>query len=324
MHKKKLSGVLLVAGFLAVLLGFLFFVSRVSNSFLPAGSALLFVFSIGFLTQIVLSGGKKAFSRLSILLFIICLIAGLFPAKNESLSDYNLIVHFLVSVLVFGLFESVLLRDRILVKLDEFKLLLFSMLFSYVLYSYGARVFFLVSLLPLAVMLFFCFTRFTPGSRARLLLYAWFLLAWIGLGLILLQKFFFGVVLARLFSFLNFTAASFQPWDYFFFGMSSFILLSLAFYLFLLLPIPTKHETFKQALKRSREMAHSLVSKFDDRNASRLAAFLAVVFVGGFFAVNLLFDLFKPVVLIAFFLSASGLIDYVENLGFGHSPRGLK
>ena len=285
-----------------------------ASSFLSQENLPLVVFSLGFLAQIALIGGKKLFTWLSAFLFFLSLFF-LLPFKHESLSDYNLAFHFLFSVLFFGFCESILLRDRILVRIGEFKLLLFSMLFSYVLFVFfGAGVFFLVSLIPFAVVLFFCLTKFVPGSRARLLLYVWFLLVWAVLFLLLLREFFFGVVFARFLPFLGFQAVEFQAGEYFFFGMSFFFLWSTAICLFMLLPLPRKHESFKHALKRSREMARALVAKFDDRNANWLAALLALFFVGGFFAVNLALKLFAPAVLIAFFLSANGLMDYLRGL----------
>ncbi|MCX6801940.1 MAG: hypothetical protein NT067_02390, partial [Candidatus Diapherotrites archaeon] len=173
----------------------------------------------------------------------------------------------------FAVFASVLLRDRILIKLSEFKLLFFSMMVSYAVYAfYGTGLFFLLSLAPLAVILFFCLTKAVPSGKARLLLYVWALLAWVGFCAVLLEKFFIGAVRSYLSPLAHSAPITFPLADYFFFGMSFFLLFSLAFYLYLLLPITGKNERFEQALKRTKEMAQAMVAKFDDSNANRIAA----------------------------------------------------
>ncbi len=293
---------------IAILVPLLYFIRGIKN---PSSSDIpLLIFSLGFLLQIALISRKNFFTKTTLFGFLFSLF-GFFPFRYEK--AYNFAVHFLASILLFGLIESILLKDKILVKLDEFKLLLFSMLFSYVIYAYfGANIIFQVSLIPLVVMLFFCLTPFVP--KARLMLYIWFLIIWISFLFILSQKFFFQAILPRIFPFLSSGLTNFSLLDYFFFGMSSFFLVSLFFYLYLLIPVKRKGESFKQALKRSKEMATTLVSEFDGKNANLLAVVISIIVIGGFFVLNLKLNFLSPVTLIAVSLSGIGFMDYLKIL----------
>ena len=92
--------------------------------------------------------------------------------------------------------------------------------------------------------------------------------------------------------------------------MGSFFLFSYAFYLYYLLPIPTEHRSFKQALADSKEMAQAMVSKFEAYNEKPFVALVAFSLVTSVLIANFIFNFIQPEMLLVYFFGSYSFIEH--------------
>lgn len=263
------------------------------------------LFCLGILVEVFLIAKKDVFTKMFWGVFAFFIIIFLFPFDKEPLSEYKLITHLFTGVIFFAIGAGFIFMNRILFKLTEFKFLFFEIIFLYIMYSvFGLGLIFYLSVLPLLVGLIFCIFPFVPGFKTKLLFYVWFLITWLACGLFITSKFVIQFILGPI-------SPSFNPIEYFFFGISSYFSIMIFFFLMALIPLPGKHESLSEAIKRAKEMAVTMVAKFDDTHAGIHAAVLVLVGVGGIIILNLTFGFISAVSIVSVFLALSSVFDIV-------------
>jgi hypothetical protein len=130
------------------------------------------------------------------------------------------------------------------------------------------------------------FTKIRPPQSAKLILYVWAII----MNLVLLYFIFGKEILG---------AAPVDPLTAFTVGMICLTALSEAVYVFWLFPLKGKHEPFREAIKRSREMAEAMVRKYVDVDLPFAAAAAIVLLQGGILLANYFLGFMPAITLVA-------------------------
>ncbi|MFH0875659.1 MAG: hypothetical protein V1859_07005 [archaeon] len=260
--------------------------------------ALSLVFGAGILTQAVVLLGKKILKDYKMLLFGLAIsLVGLTPGKHES--NYNLYMHILFCFLYFAFLFSIYFKKEILPVIDERTLLLFNIILINLVATYLMiwRNFILLAItLPTLAVLYITFSVNKLNFASKLLLYIWFLIMNISL---IIFKFSFG---AMSFFFNEAEITSYSPIDIFLTGMVFLFLVSNAVYIFELIPIPGKHQSFSDRIKQLKEHICVLVSKYSDEQIKPWFGLFLIVILGGGFYLNFIFHIIPNEILMNFLI----------------------
>jgi SEC-C motif-containing protein len=229
---------------------------------------LWFALGIG-LQVLLLMRGDRRWGRLTF-----CAAIGLIAmASGRGESDNGMFTHILFGLGVFAFMFAAMFKDTVLPVISEKVLLSYSMVFWFALYHYHQTpdhniilLGFLV--LPSAATLFVAFKRPQLDFAWKLILYAWFLCIVVTLGL--LQ-----------FPFRNlsiFLEPQTIPWlapvDCIVAGMAfSYLAVNIA-YLFLLIPIPGRGQSWQSRIKDWHELTDLMTKRFEDEPIHRMGLLL--------------------------------------------------
>lgn len=192
---------------------------------------------------------------------------------------------------VFGLFFSGLYRDEILPPVGDKLLLAFTLIFWFALvtgFYHGTqpqRMLLYVSLPPTAAIVYVAAVRPALGFWGKLWLYTWYLVIVVFLGWL---QFPFGNL-----SIFNDRAAIgwLGPIDAFATGMALLYLLANAFYLYLLLPIPGKGQSFSNRMREWHELTDLMTQRCSDQDGPGDGrAFAIIAALGPLLLLNYVFE----------------------------------
>lgn len=243
-------------------------------------------------------------------------LVGLIPGKHES--DYAPYVHALGVVAFFALaFLSAYMKDILPVVTDR-TLLFYSLLFWFTLFSLPGdqdalqKVLMVLGLVPTLATVLIAFVDVRLGFAWRLVLYAWFLGIVATLGVCQYSAHWLAV-------FFSTDASTWpSPGACILGGMASMCLLGNLFYLFLLLPVPAKGQSFSDRMKDWHEFTHLLAERLDDVRGGRGYAALVFFGVGGLLLADLVERWITPSLLINGLLAAQCIGFVVMEPDAGH------
>lgn len=185
----------------------------------------------------------------------------------------------------FAFMVAVLFRDVILPVVSERLVLALSLIFWYgliTLYPGDGAPTLVVALcsLPTAASLYVAFARPHLGFWSKLLLYSWYLVMVVALG-------------ALTFPFGNlsiFDARRPLPWlepiDGLATGMAFSYLATNATYLFLLVPLPSRGQSFAKRMEEWHELTDLMTQRCDDDGPTHAQALAIIAFMGGALLLN--------------------------------------
>ena len=261
----------------------------------------------GILIKICLILGKRLFEKST--WFFIGGLALLSLVVSFKSGVHNYLFSVISSFLFFTIVTAIIfLKEDIMTKLSEIKLLLFSLAMTYFVgVVFGIGVVLVIPIIFLGAVLFFCFSSARPGFKTKLLLYVYYLLCLLFIIIIII-----GPKLLTVIFMVDPTNLGISPIETFFLGMSLFTLLAISLYLFMLFPIPAKHESFSSALHRAKENAQEMVAKFDETDSKIPALIAIILIVGGGLAVNLVINSLNMFTIAIIILFLSEVIDFLS------------
>jgi len=211
-------------------------------------------------------------------------ILGMLPGRHEH--EYQPFFHVLLSYGVFSCCFAIMFKNDILPLVSEKVLLLYSLVFWFAFFSYfyeGSMLhnILLVSLLiPSLVTVVVAVVRPKLGFAWKLFLYTWFLGAVISLGL--LQFPFRHLTL--------FLHPQGTPWltsvDCIVAGMAFLYLAVNITYLFELVPIPGKNQSWKERMAQWHELTDLMTQRVSEDQPTHRYALLLIAGIGGLLAID--------------------------------------
>lgn len=266
-------------------------------------------FYLGFISQLLLAYRNMPSSPESkvALVFIPVGMLGFFLPVLVNETDWvgSLILQVVSLIWASAMAIALIFKEKLIPKLTELKLMLFSLMFSYLSFTTPWLSFaFLPSLLCLVVVMFYTFTKFSPGRVVRRLLYIWFLVIWLLFFVVIFSGFFVG------FMFSPETKMGISYIDCFFFGMSAFFLVTYVFYLGFLFPFPAESK-HSEIFPDVRVLAQRIVSKFEAHNEKPLVALIVFALVVFALILNSIFNLLRPEIVLIYFLGTYGLVEHL-------------
>lgn len=243
-----------------------------------------FFFPIGVLTaagmallQGYLPGDHKKFS-LSVAIGLI----GLLP--NEDEQGYLLYMHLFISSVIFAGAFIWLFKERLRPAVNAYTVILWSILFVYLVYQK-------IGISPVAIVLFGIpsaitflngFIDLDKGLPMKVFFYVWFLV--ITLGVMMLTYTFSNLDLFWLYSFTD--TSTLTVVGMLVSGIAFFHIMTNLLFLLRLVPLQKEHETFRQALERSKEHARFLASGYVWRKGMSLLPLIATFCIAIMLALN--------------------------------------
>ncbi len=213
-------------------------------------------------------------------------LGGALPDKHETV--YQPLFHVLLVFSMFAVIFALAFKEDILPVISEKLLLSYSLIFWFAFFSYFHRgtilrnALLVVMLIPTMATILVACTRPRLSFTLKLILYTWFLCIVVGLGL-----FQFPFYQLRLF-FQNQEVPWVTPLESLCAGMAFLYLAANATYIFYLIPIPGKNESWAERMQHWHEFTDLMTQRFDDDpNTSRativiLAAEFAVMVLNYF------------------------------------------
>ena len=260
---------------------------------------LILWFAVGVLAQAILlirndwDWGKLA----------LCFGAGLIgfiPGKHEY--NYEPLLHIFISLCIFAVTFALAFKEDILPLITEKVLLSYSLIFWFSFFSFFYKdsfvhkTLFCIFLLPSLATLFIVFIKLKLNFWAKLFFYSWFLIIIVSLGLF---KFSFGHL--SLFFDTHHT-----PWigtiDCLLTGMAFLYLAVNATYIWELIPIPGKNQSWENRMKQWHELTDLMTQRCDDQQPTHKQTILILVLQGGGLFLNYQYHLVPAQILINFLI----------------------
>lgn len=270
------------------------------------------IFAGGILAQaFILTSGKwkDLFNLVGISLLLSLL--SFIPSKRElSQHTYDMATHVLAYPLMFFLiFVFIFIiayRDKILLTINEQTVLSFTIMFWFVAGKYlfnllaCVGVFAIIATMLTALM---CFTDIRIGRYPRAFFHAWFIL----MALFLCMSQFSASGLGEaLTNFASIEQASPELMLLAFFGgMTSLYICAYGFYLFMLIPIPGKHQSLSERLRQWEEDIDFLADRYSGEQIKPIFTILIIVIEGGLLLLNNFYPVVSDFILINFFIIIS-------------------
>jgi hypothetical protein len=203
--------------------------------------------------------------------------------------DYDSLVNIALGFASFAFVFACMFKDDILPVVTEKMLLSYSIIFwygfatSFYEGTNGQKVLMVLCALPSAATVEAAFTRASFNFSGKLFLYAWFLVIVVSLALF---QFPYG-------SLSIFDGNKEVPWlgwlDGLLTGMASMYLVVNAAYLFLLLPIPGRTQSFSDRMEEWHELTDLMTQRCVDEGTISLQTLLTVAIVTGILLLNYAF-----------------------------------
>jgi len=223
-------------------------------------------------------------------------LAGLIPGKHERV--YQPLLHVLMVFSFFSVTFAFIFKRDILPLISEAVLLSYTLVFWFAFFAYyyhgdPLQICLMIALLvPTVATLFIAFRKTKLGFALKLILYTWFLVITVCLGLLQFP-----------FSQLSLFFADRQvPWasplDSAAAGMAFMFLAANATYVFYLIPIPDKNESFEERMRHWHEFTDLMTQRFADAQLTFKQASAVLGLEGGALLANALYKWLPPGLLI--------------------------
>ena len=250
------------------------------------------------------------------LIAIIAVVGGLLPGKREH--AYDLHAHLWIIGMYYTLILFFAYTQELLPKLSEFDLILHA-ISIWTLTSFGITASGFEQYAPYingmsAIMLLYVFLPLPTNTFVEVLLYAWSII--LAICIMVVQYWWF-------LSYPFYREPTFQSmFTMITSGMAGFILFRNVTILVELVPIPGKHQTFRERLNEVKKYAHLIHNKFDDRQLSPIPAIIITECLVGGIVVNEYYHLFPTASVILILLIVA---QYVQGIrGFYLLPASNK
>lgn len=239
------------------------------------------VFGAGAMTQALIFILQSGASPLGLVWALGAGLFGLLPGKHES--EYEPHFHVAYGFVIAVFVALAQYKDEIMARVCESSLLVTSLTFWYLCASFldlqGRGLLLALAALPTLGTLAAAFTMRDWSFSFKLAGYVWFLV----------------LTAANTCFQLGFGNLSFlfvdayvppKPVDLFLTGMAFTVLAASLFYIYILVPIPDKHEALQERMERWRRDAHAMAGSFADYALTPGQALQIVLLQGGFYLVN--------------------------------------
>lgn len=221
-------------------------------------------------------------------------LVGLAPGKHESV--YQPLFHVLMVFSVFSVMFAFAFKEDILPIVTEAILLWYTVVFWYALYSSSylsmrtapGSVLVALLLLPTAATLYIAAVKTQCGFVLKLGLYSWFLVIIVCLGLL---QFPFSQL--KLF-FKDHQVPWVTPFESMTAGMAFLFLLANGAYVYYLIPIPGKRQSFADRMREWHEFTDLLTQRFDDSQVTIVQAVIALGVGGTALLLTAIYRWFPP------------------------------
>ena len=206
-------------------------------------------------------------------------LIGMLPGRNEH--EYQPFFHLLYSLGIFSCAFAMMFKDDILPVVSERVLLLYSLIFWFAFFSYfyhGTtlhKVLLGVLLIPSVATVVIVFQRSQLNFLWKILLYTWFLCTVVSLGLIQFPFHHLSIFLSRQ------EIPWVTPLDCIAAGMAFLYLAVNMAYLYELIPIPGKNQSWQDRMNQWHELTNLMTRRVDDDQPTHLQSLVLLVGVGG-------------------------------------------
>jgi hypothetical protein len=217
---------------------------------------------------------------------------GMLPGKHERV--YQPLFHVLMVFSGFSVMFAFMFREDILPLISEAILLSYTLVFwfAFLLYFYDGSALhtalLALLLVPTAATLFVAFRKTQLGFIFKLVLYTWFLIIVVCLGL-----FQFPYSQLKLF-FVDHQVPWVTPVESATAGMAFLFLLANATYVFYLIPIPAKNESWAERMKNWHAFTDLLTQRFADTRVTLVQSFMVLGVEGAALLLNAIYRWFPP------------------------------
>lgn len=265
------------------------------------------IFNLGVLLQAFFMIRYKLNSKNKLFEFSACLVLALissFYLNNKIKLPDSLYFSILFFSFVFSILFGHYFKKDILPDITEHTILYFTIIFWYIFFPGLKSLLFSLDLMPsldslllfpiligsLGV-LFISFSNVKLNIFWKLFFYIWFLSIIICLNILcFLSK--------NISFFFNKEAIiTLSPLEILFSGMVFFYLIVNVLYIYELIPIPAKHQSFNERIKEWKKYINMLTNKYSDNQLKPVHSLLTILFLGGFFVSNYFLQ-FAPAYLI--------------------------
>jgi hypothetical protein len=263
-------------------------------------------FAAGVLLQAALLLGGR-FNPLKLAACIaLSLLIGAWPGKEEQVYELN--QHSLITIGCFALFFAMWFSEEVLSLVTERSVLFYSVLlwFAFLVYGYEAtprhHTLMAIMAVPTIVTAYWTFRESKNGFWTRLFLYAWFLCTIIGIGLLQFP-------FAQLAMFYEGEPLPWTtPLDSLAAGMAFLFLAVNVAYLYLLIPIPGRTQSWKERMQDWHELTDLMTGRLlaEDLNLPLTALFFVALI--GLLALDYRYRWIAPGLLINLLIVTPGIV----------------
>jgi hypothetical protein len=251
----------------------------------------------------------RTWSTLDWGLLALCVVlsaSGMLPSKHEVYVPLN---NVLSCIGIFGFTLALVFERRILPVINEQIALSYTLVFWYAIFvnfqSLGLPDWLLyASSVPTSATLIIAFTQPALNLFWKASMYAWFMVLLLSLGLI---QFSFGRLLI-------FTSPNDAPWltpiECVSTGMAFLYLCINATFVFELIPIPGKTQSWKDRMREWHDLTNLMAHRFDDGASPAVVAGMIVAVEGGVLVLNFIYHFIPDGLLINLFVVLPGLLYF--------------
>jgi hypothetical protein len=240
-------------------------------------------------------------------------LVGLAPGKHESV--YQPLFHVLMVFSVFSVMLAFMFKEDILPIISEAVILWYTVVFWYAFLSYSPTgnppptALMVLLLVPTSVTIYIAIVKTRLRFVLKLGLYTWFLTMIVCLGLV---QFPFSQL--KLF-FKDHQVPWVTPFESVTAGMAFLFLLANAAYVFYLIPIPGRSQSFADRMKEWHEFTDLLTQRFDDSQVTRVQAVIALGVGGTALLLNAIYRWFPPELVINVAIVIPAIVFHPRLLG---------
>ena len=223
-------------------------------------------------------------------------LMGFMPGKHEN--NYDPLIHIFLCFCFFAFIFAITFKEDILPLISEKILLSYSLIFWFSFFSFFYKdafihkFLFILFLLPSLATVFIAFIKSKLNFWGKLFFYSWFLTIIVSLGL-----FRFSFSHLSLF-FSNHHSSWIGPIDCILTGMAFLYLVVNATYIWELIPIPGKNQSWKSRMEEWHELTNLMTQRCDDQQPTHVQTILILVLQGGGLFLNYQYHLVPAAVLI--------------------------
>jgi len=189
----------------------------------------------------------------------VALVVGVLPGRSEQ--PYDPYAHSLIVIGIFSVAFAIAFSKDVLSLVTERSVLFYTVLLWFAFFSYGyegtskQNTLMAITLVPTAVTAYWTFRDAESGFWVKLVLYAWYLCTIVALALYQFSFDQLGIFLEKQ------KAPTATPLDSFAAGMGFMFLVVNATYLYLLVPIPGKRQSWRQRMEEWHELTDVMTQR---------------------------------------------------------------